>query len=279
MSKKTKFVFYGLNFLFLFSVIFYGQKQEVPFKPTDNEVLISKSDRSSAELLEDSLKVTFEISLAKTDLLMLEPLVLNSRFSNQTNGTLEFYEPNLVNQLGMKSVLDGEVDVDRRLFSHYINKPNRIRILKPDEFVEEVVVLEPGAGLFKSAGRYDVQFFISYGDQKIWSNTLTVSVREPGGIDREARDFLRTNLASEYDLFNSSDSGMVVTQSLLERFINEYASSIYHDYAVLSLSNLYNASKQYKKAKNELLKLKGTQIELMDSLVEKRLADLPDSPS
>jgi hypothetical protein len=281
MSKKIKFVLYGLNCLFLFSIIFYGQEQDRDgfFKPTDNKLVISNRNKSSADLLNDSLKISFEVTLAKRDFLLLEPVILKCRFSNQTDDVLEIYEPNLVNQLGMKSVVNERVDVDRRLFSHYINRPNRARKLEPGGFVEEVIILEPGAGLFKSTGKYDVQFFISFGDQKMWSNSVNVVVREPVGIDKEAYDFIAANLGSEYDLFSSSDSDVAVTKSLLEMFISRYGTSGYHHYAVLRLSTLYSVSKQFEKAKNELLKFKNTQNKLMNTLVERRLADLADSPS
>lgn len=278
MSKEKKFVIYILNCLFLFSAIFYGQKNENVFKPTDKTVVISNSSTPSAEILENSLKVDFEISFAKNELLLLEPLLLNAKFSNQTERTIEIFEPNLINQLGMKLVFDEKIYEGRKLFSHYISRPNRTRLLNPGDYIEEFVVLEPGASLFPSVGNYEVQFFISYGENKIWSNAIAISVREPLGLDKEAYDFLLSNLGSEFDLFGSSDHDMAGTQALLEGFIKKFASSRYHDYAVLSLSNLYKINKNFEMAKYELLKLGNTHNELLNNLVKKRLIDLPDNP-
>jgi len=266
--------------LLFVTIVSYGQdsKEKKVFPSTSDEIIIRPSNKTTEQLREDTSKISFEILLEKTNLLQFEPVLVKFNFTNRTDKTLEIFEPNLGRDLRMKSRSNGRTEIVTKLFNYYVNGPTATKVLKPGETIQEVILFEPREGMFKGPGEYEVQFFLAHPNEKVSSNPVNIVVSEPKGVDKEARDFIRANFLLESDLFDSTRDKILMTRSLLEEFINRFSTSGYYEYAVLSLSNLYGLTNEAEKAKNELIKLRNTQNELMNALIEKRLKALADTP-
>jgi len=275
MSKKIKVIkvksmLIGLVSLVLFTLASYGQDSDPPL----GELSFADIARNitGAELERNSSMLNLEIELAKADFLLLEPVIVRVRISNPTNQVLKIYNPSLSKFLGMKTTINGQVEIDRKLFWGHVTGPKRVGILRSGEVIEKTVIFQLGDGLFNKVGNYEVQFFLSHLKEKKWSNTLNISVNSPEGVDKEAFDSLSLNLASKYNLFNLKKRDNAKAQNLLEIFIKKFNTSVYYEYAVLRLSNLYSETDQAEKAEQSLLEIKNTQNVLMKEIIEKRLS-------
>lgn len=273
MNEKLAFL---VCLLFL-AAASHGQdpQEKKVFPAAVDDIVIQHSRKTVEELHEDTSKISFEIQLARTTLLPLEPVIVKCNFTNRTGKTLEIIEPNLANNLRMKLRSGDGTDVIRKVFNGYVNGPSATRVLNPGETIEEFVMFEPGQEIFKGPGEYELQFFVSNGSTKVQSNLTTIIVNEPKGLDKEAYDFIRRNHVSEYDFFTSYQRNIAIAKSLLEDFASKFGGSRYYEYAVIGLSSIYGVTNQPEKAKSELLKLKSPKNELMTTFIDKRLAKLP----
>ncbi len=279
MRNKIRYMLGTLAVSMLLSALSFGQEvtKDESLTPTDGEIVFYKSKKTPEQIRADFSKLKFEIELGKTDYLLLEPVVLKCKFSNPTDETLDINKPEIRNQLGLRTIFDGESEVTRDLFGINVNVAPVIQPLAPGEVIEELVLFQPGDGLFKRLGEYQVQFFLTNMDGNISSNTISITVNKPEGENEQAYNFLRKHPGMHYDLFYMKDTDDKTRQQTLETFISKFGNSTYRDYAILGLSNLYKMTKQPEKAKAELLKIKDSQIQLLSKVVENRLRALDTS--
>lgn len=265
---------------FVSATIFYGQEPKDRKTPSTqgDGLIISHSKKTAEELEDDTSRISFEIRLIRTTVLPLEPILVRCSFENRTNETLEVFEPKLANSLSLKLTSADGTEVTRKAFKGYINGPRSTRVLNPGETIEEFALLELGPDVLNVTGKYDLQFYLSNGST-VSSNTTTVFVNDPQSLDKEAYAFIRRNLGAEDDFFTSYQRNIANARFLLEDFADKFSGSRYYEYAVIGLSNIYGVTNQPGKAKNELLKLKSTQSELMSSFIDSRIAKLPGKPN
>lgn len=256
------------------SAVLCGQtvKGDGSFKPIEGEVVFYKSKKTSDQIREDFSRLKFEIELSKANYLLLEPVVLKCSFSNPTGETLDIYRPELVNHLGMKTIRNGKSEINRNLFGINVNTAPVIQPLQPGEVIEEVLLLQPNDGLFRNVGGYEVQFFLSDLGGGLFSNSVNVMVNRPEVENEDAYNYLRSHPGSFYNLFYTEGVDNAARQSTLETFVGKFSNSVYYEYAVLGLSNLYVATEQSEKARDQLLKIRNSQNRLFNEIVRTKLS-------
>lgn len=276
MITTSKFIFRLLIALLVLNWALYSQdRSEKNDVNIDNKTFVYVTQKSNEELKLDFTKITFQATLAKTNLVFSEPLIVKCKLSNQTDKTLEFYKPIFSNELKLQIRKDdGNFVGSGNLFAFYINRPRSVSRLEPGESIEEFVVIKPADGLFKESGNFQLKFLISQSDEKKWSNTADVIVKEPKGVDKIAYDFIRKHLSGGFDLFSLSERNEQKEEQLLTEFVRQFDRSVYYYYATLNLSDFYVMTNQLEKAEYELFKIQHQQSEIFDEFIEKKKVSL-----
>lgn len=254
MLKKIKVISMCIATTFLFTMICYSQD------PVNPEDFVIVSDRVSKDVLERNsslLEVTF--SLAKTNYLLFEPMIVKVRFTNSTEEQLKVYDPQLGESLSMETTFNSKVETTSSL-GRAVSGPPRIRILKSGRFFERTILIKPARGLFKDPGVYEVQFFLKHLKERQRSQIFSIDITSPQGAERDAVEYLRTNLGAANDMFQLKTNATNQKEAeLLEEFVDRYGQTAYGEYAIYQLAIKYNTLREFDKAENELKKIKDSQ--------------------
>lgn len=89
-------------------------------------------------------------------------------------------------------------------------------------------------------------------NQTITSNLVTISIEEPQGVNREARDYIKTVLKPNF-------RNMKLRQYILlqQDFVGKFGNTIYGKYIIFDLASTYKTLGEDEKALRELCKISG----------------------
>lgn len=206
--------------------------------------------------------LSLEISIPnKKDFIKLEPIPITLTLSNKTDqailghGALKF-STNLVKvfvtpaggktqevqelspfpkevSVNAKEIMPGESFQVKELLSLDLNK------IFPDpvEYQLYALVLDPNS------------------KRHVKSNSLTIQVVEPEGMDRQAFEYIQKNSKSAELLSGRYLSGNPHVQDVLEKFVLVFSKTAYGDYAAFMLGELYFTQEEYNKASEQFNKV------------------------
>ena len=233
----------------------------------------------------DFSDLSFEIAvLNKSGFVRLEPIPMSLMLSNKTNqpilghGALKFSD-NLVKLYVAEEGGEYAEVPELAAFPKEISvKPWEI---KPGNSVRVNQLISLNLDkVFRKAGNYQVfaQLTDPNSKQQIKSNTVSISVLEPDGMDRQAFEFLRKNFKSADPLSGRDVSGNPQAQELLERFARIFEKTAYGDYAAFVLGELYFAQDDHKKASEQFNKLAAKDAFVFADKAKKYLAEANEKP-
>lgn len=111
--------------------------------------------------------------------------------------------------------------------------------------------------MLPQTGKYEIQAMLiaTNGIDKAYSNTISIEITPASGIDLAALNFIKTSPA--YKIFlGKGGTGNVQAIRDYEIFAEDFASSVYADYAAFSLGLFYLTTRDYRKAEKYFRKLK-----------------------
>jgi hypothetical protein len=136
-----------------------------------------------------------------------------------------------------------------------------IRVMQPGEQVQGSWLLETQLldRFFLNAGTYSFRVEFEYdrgvpGEPrtKITSNSISINVLEPQGINLQAYQYIRENFgASSHNLNNHAIA------ELRQEFVNRFRNTVYAKYIIVKLGEDYQRLGEDAKAVRELCKISG----------------------
>lgn len=239
MKKKLFFILtMGILFILLIpGIIFHGSAQE-PSVP-------HRSDFS---------KLTLKISSTKEDFVQLEPIPIIFNLRNDTTQPIVGHAAlELPNKFVKLFIIedDGEPREIQNLSpitAHTIAAPREI---SPGESLQSKQVLAFYLDKsFPHPGSYRIQakLYDPGWTNEIMSNFLTIRVVRPDGSSLKALEAIQSLGASSYFFSGVGFSSKEQERAALEDFAAKFSGTVYGDYAIFSLGELYFYDKKYEQA-------------------------------
>lgn len=239
--------------------------------------LLEGPNGAQSKKQDDFEKMKFEVAPDKDSYILLEPIRLKFKFSNQTSAPVTTFQPFFIHESKLIIFFNGETRVFNDLSS--INGIPAVRfpiIFKPQSLVSDEKIFNPAfvGAFFPVAGDYKLQFILrsADGEKSIQSNVLDIRIEEPAGIDRDALDFLRRN--EKYFGLSSWVFSDKEGTELLEQFVRRYGRSIYGDFGISGLAYTYLGQSKLDKAKAEFEKLKDSEHKTIAEDARRNLVDI-----
>ncbi|QYO62906.1 tetratricopeptide repeat protein [Leptolyngbya sp. 7M] len=147
-----------------------------------------------------------------------------------------------------------------------ISLPNQLEPSKFEE-VEKYQLIDRTLELFPSPGDYQVRFFLNGHSSK----SVPITILEPVGEDKQAHDFLvlRKDGASFGWIWDTPDG-----IGLLEQFVHDYGRTVYGDFAIQKLANVYLARGDVENARFQFNRLALSKRSYIADDAHKRLSEI-----
>ena len=202
----------------------------------------------------DFSKLTLKISSTKEEFAQLEPIPMIFSLRNETarpivgHATLE-----LSDRFIKLFIVDenGESHEIQNLSPITANTAAAPRPISPGENLESKQLLAfyldqsfPRPGTYRiQAKLYDASW-----TNEIKSNLLTIRVLRPSGLTLKALKVIKSMGASSYFFSGVGFSSKAQERAALEDFAAKFGGTVYGDYAIFSLAELYFYDKKYEQA-------------------------------
>lgn len=206
--------------------------------------------------------LTFTLAAPSKQFVLLEPIPFTLRLSNDTTRSVHGHTALsfVARKLRLESTPHG-------LATQFVNHPSRRqaiahvipRLIKPGERHETNDMLIAGLEqILGFEGSYDIRAALTglAPGETIWSNSVTVRVKEPEGFDKEAFDYIQSTGRGASFLARVMPDAQDHAQQL-ERFVSLYGDSSYGDYAVFALGAYHADRNDYATARPYLLRAAG----------------------
>lgn len=221
--------------------------------------LVSDLQQNNAQT--GSGKLTLEISTAKTDYLLVEPISLNLYLSNRTAQPISWKGLLMIGpdiNFVSRNATGDEIRFEGNKYVTGLFGSSVKSTLAGEQTSQEILLDRHLAEvLFPNPGQYTLQVEFLYrldaeGRQpiKITSNSLSLNVNAPTGINREAYDYIKGPLE---EVNGKSDVRAIVQSE--EEFLNRFRNTVYAKYISVSLARTYQTLGQNEKALRELCKI------------------------
>lgn len=233
---KTKF-WYGT----IFTTILLVLAVKAGFAETTQQ----KSEASFADL-------RLEITAAKKEFLLLEPISLIFRLNNETNQPI----------LGHKELTFSSRYIELLIFHNGEMKKSRLLSPTISNVFLKPIVINPGERYklkqqlsfhmnqnFHEPGLYQIQAVLHDIDWKTEtkSNLLDVRILEPKERDLQAFNYIKTiNPANFFSGVGFHDLAQEL--SVMDDLVSNFGETVYGDYAAFALGEAYFAKEEYEKA-------------------------------
>lgn len=221
--------------------------------------LVSYSQEAEGSRINPDMSLT--IVLERTVYFRLEPIQINSSFTNDTAIPQTTVIPNYTNNGILIVKSDDGKESSNQLSVVRVFGPSFPVTFQRSKGAEKEINFETRLDeIFPRAGIYELKLAVLGSEGKlIESNSVEITIREPEGSDKAAFEFIQKNKAHQqfpvlftWNIHKKNEAG----KTLLEEFVSKHGESVYGDYAILHLARYYRATKQFEKAKIELEKLK-----------------------
>lgn len=239
------------------------------------QIAFMRSDKNS----KSDLKMSFSAKITKTEFLQLEPFGVSLEFANKTDTDQQAYTPNFLQTRIEVTNTKG----NKEMFGISFITANRAsfpRNFAPGEAIkEELIIITNLEKMFPEIGTYQIRFLLPATSEKVGelaSEPISVKIIEATGLNAQALKEIRKNQSKSRapdELFrwngNNSDG-----EDLLENFVGQFANSIYGEFAVYKLANIYLDKGDLEKAKEQFEKIKSSENQPISADTNKALADI-----
>ncbi|MEO8573228.1 MAG: hypothetical protein ABI481_04605 [Pyrinomonadaceae bacterium] len=241
-------------------------------------VLFLSGQYAEGQSLEsDAVERKFQVQLDKPSYLPLEPIVVE--FSANLKHTDA--KPVFGRDVTMTVFSDGQVREAGSIGpteEPAVQLPSNLRqfslgVSKPDEVVSYrgVIAVTLASEYLSAPGTYQLQFFLHTSGSKIASEVVTVSVDSPKGVDLKAFRFLtKEKGTTSFDWVWKQKDGVRV----LSRFVDEFAGSVYSDYAILYLGNVQLAKNEVDAAQKQFEKITNNSNSYLSENAKRNLDEI-----
>lgn len=150
--------------------------------------------------------------------------------------------------------------------------------IEPSESSEATEFVTLGLNkYFPEPGIYELQavLYNADGTQSIESNTVTIEIQEPSGINRNAYNLIKNSSFQDY-LFSGAEFKKV--KNTLEAITTRFPNSAYAKNSFYLLGEVYFYDKQYPKALTNLLRLENDNGFIFAEKVKNYLTEIRRLP-
>jgi len=219
------------------------------------------------------------VKLNKTQYLELEPIIARLEVKNTSEVAQAIMPPNFF-QLQMEVMGAGDETAGR--FSTSFISVKRVglpRKLEPGDTIKEDVMIITNLGkMFPTHGNYRIRYILPIGSEELKSEPMAIEIMRAAGVDAEALTSLRTHQSKSRapdELFRWMDSEGGANQETASRtFVDKYKTSVYGEYAILKLGNVYLSKGYLDRAKGVLERLRGSENDVIINEMDKSLAEI-----
>ncbi len=206
-------------------------------------------------------KLTLRIESKDKKYLKLEPVPLTVSLANDTgkqiqgHTALQFSSNHIELFVGPDGGAMTKVEELSPIKAHVwvVTKP-----IKPGEVhtTQELLTLNLGE-LFPSAGKYKLQAVLhdAEWEQEVRSNTITIHIEEPAGVDAAAHSFIQNSGQASYFFTGVELAKDQRALNMMEVFASDFGASRYVDYADYLLGQSYLAKGERHRAKEKFMRL------------------------
>ena len=206
-------------------------------------------------------KLTLDVSTAKTEYLQLEPVLLSLNLSNQTlqpiswNGLL-MIGPNV--NFVSRNAAGNEIRYEGNKYVTGLFGSSVKSMLAGEQIRQEILIDQSLAEiLFPNPGQHTLQTeFVYRRDSetgpsvKINSNSISLSINAPLGINRQAYDYIKGPLET---VNNGSDVRTIIQSE--QAFVNQFRNTVYAKHISVSLARTHQTLGENANAFRELCKI------------------------
>jgi len=226
-------------------------------------IFTSSASRASAQSGEGFSKLTLKMQSTKDRFVLLEPVPLILTLKNETAEPIEGHSAIEISQNYIKLFVKDAGNETRQIKEVSLNRKlvgASVQMLEPGKEYQSKQILSLNLDeLFPRPGTYRLHATLinNNGKKEIKSNTITIHVLEPEGIDQQAFEYIKekgtpATFFSAVNLPNSKN-----TPDVVEEFVYNYSGSVYGDYATFLLGEFYFGNKDYAKAQEKFSKIAG----------------------
>lgn len=211
-----------------------------------------KSEIAAGHL--DFTKLTFELEAPKGSVLLLEPIPLTMKLSNQTQSGIfghlgiGFVGPQV--KLIVTKPSGATVETDQ-LSPIQVNGAFSQREISPGESREVTDVLSVNLDtLFNQPGDYQIQAAISGGAEwkELRSNPVTINLQKPVGLELTAFKFIQDSGGAGY-FFTGLPLPKGDADAVLLEFVGKFSDTGYGSFANYAMGIRYLAKKNFAEAR------------------------------
>lgn len=201
--------------------------------------------------------LTLHLATTKHRYIRLEPVPVVLRLSNPTRRKVEATTTLNIEANEVELIITDPAGQEKRirgLSSQSSFYSPGVLTIKPGESYSEKQVLALALNdIFRESGKYHLQvgLYDRASREQILSNTVSVSIVEPEGLDGSAFNYL-TNNVDPSTFFESVSRS---SPAKAEEFVELYGESVYADYVTYLLGRYYWNHEKYDKAEKHFEKL------------------------
>jgi hypothetical protein len=228
-------------------------------------ILFNSVSRAAITQSESNLSsLTLQIGIPKTEFMPLEPIPITITLKNATNEPI-LEHTSISFSSGDVELFIGDNASKMHPFNGDISRLKKYgqynqQMIKPGVQIqlEQLLDINLDKNCFQP-GNYQIYLILHdlTTQQKIQSNTLTIQILEPTGLDLQALDYLRRNgdISSFFSGFTML--GNEAQQNVLQTFTANFRATNYGNYAAFLLGNYYLSKGEYERAIEQLDSLAG----------------------
>jgi hypothetical protein len=197
-------------------------------------------------------ELNLELSAPKQELLLLEPIQIKVTLkSKQNTPIMADSSPDLSqNEVQLKVSFKDQNFKLQEISNSIASLMSYEKILTPERFIEYKII--PRKDIFLSAGEYSLQLIFYKEKQRLISNTLTINIVEPLGVDKEIFDTLKSlpNFLSLLDTPGISEEANL--KNILQKITTDFPHSVYTPYIMFNLAESEFSLGDYDSASKRL---------------------------
>jgi hypothetical protein len=216
----------------------------------------AQTNPNNTNQTDDVSLLSLSLSSPKSSYVLFEPVSLTFLLKNNTNRvvndqTVLGFGPNLkvlvTNENNELTEIEGSTLSGRGylIASNVPLQPNQER--SKQEIVDDNSIEK----LFPNPGRYTVRVSLfNQANQTVTSNSVTIEITQPQGVDQQALDYIKTVLkpAEKRNKFND----LTLVQ---QQFVNNFRTSVYWKYVIVKLASNYQLLGKFTEAEREFCKV------------------------
>lgn len=211
------------------------------------------------------------VQFNQTSFFLLEPMHVRFTFPMPDDGVTL---PRISQDMVVQVTFEGKTTKFQGLTSALtiggtIRLPYQQKQLQSEQ-IEKYQLIDRTLEFFPKPGEYQIKFILN----DLSSKSFSINILPPSGLDKQAFDFLvsRKGSGSFGWIWNEPDG-----VGLLEQFVREYGDTVYGDFAIQKLANIYLAQSDVRNAELQLKRLALSNRPNVAAEANKQLSEITSS--